>query len=63
MIERLKNMIDYNRYDKETYNKYIEAFVNCDKAKELYSTDPTYLELSEKYNKNDLPEKKEDKYF
>lgn len=62
MIERLKEVIDINRYDKEVYNSYIEAFTTCDKAKEIYKDNDDFIELSNNHKKEE-DKVKEDKYF
>jgi len=61
VIDKLKEKIEMNRNDKNIYREYIKAFVNSDKAKELFSNDRDFAELI--IDAPPTSNKKEDEYF
>jgi hypothetical protein len=53
MLEKLKLKIDENKKDNSTYKKYIEAFYNTPKAKELFARDDDFKEIQKELDKKE----------
>lgn len=61
MIDKIKEKIDQNRFDRQTYLDYIKSFVDCKEAKELFKDDEGFKDLIEE--KKEDNKKEEDEYF
>ena len=61
MIEEIREKIDLNKKDRETYKEYVKAFINTEKAKELYSNNDDYNNLVGE--KKEEIKKEEDEFF
>ena len=60
MIDEIREKIDLNKKDRETYKEYIKSFTSCEKAKELYSNDDDFNKLIGEKKEN---KKEEDEFF
>lgn len=60
MIEKIKQKIDENKADKETFKEYIKSFTECKEAVELFKNDESFKKILEE--KEDI-KKEEDEYF
>ncbi len=61
MIDEIKEKIDLNKKDRESYKEYIKAFVECEKAKELFSDNAAFKKMSG--DKIEETIKEEDEFF
>ena len=61
MLEKIKNQIEKDKLDRESYKEYIEAFTSSDSIKEYYKNDDSFNNLVDK-NEKDSNEN-EDDYF
>ena len=58
MIEKLKEKINKNKKDKNTFNEYIKSFCESEKIQDYYKENSEFNNLKRKY----LIDKKEDEY-
>lgn len=61
MLEKIKNQIEKDKLDRESYKEYIEAFTSSDSIKEYFKNDDSFNNLVDK-NEKDSNEN-EDDYF
>ena len=60
MIDEIREKIDLNKKDRKSYKDYVKSFINCDKAKELYSDDKDFQKLTGEKEENKT---EEDEFF
>ncbi len=53
MIEKIKNIINKNKKDKEVYKEYIKCFCDSEKAKELFKDNNEFKKLQTSLNKKE----------
>ena len=50
MLDKIKNIINKNKKDKEVYKEYIKCFCESEKANELFKDNNEFKELKSKIN-------------
>ena len=61
MLEKIKNQIEKDKLDRESYKEYIESFTSSDSIKEFYKNDDIFNKLIDK--KEESNNENEDDYF
>ena len=60
MIDEIKEKIDLNKKDRKTYQEYIKAFTDSEKAREIYKDDEYFSRLT---GEKIVEQKEEDEFF
>ena len=61
MIDEIREKIDLNKNDRESYKEYVKAFTSCEKAKELFKDNDDYKYIIGE-QKEEI-KKEEDEFF
>ena len=61
MIDEIREKIDLNKKDRESYKNYIKSFTSSEKAKELFADNKSFKELLGE--KEEEIKKEEDEFF